>query len=106
MADEERPTSRSTHTSISKLKHESTERRRHTKPTTRSGGQGQKGRATPLIPGKARVTSELEEARAKEGEGRGRFGLDVSKLHSILQGYGEYPAKYRSVKCLSLAWFL
>lgn len=101
--DEPRPTSRLTHTSISKLKHDSTERRHHTKPANRSSGRGQRARATSLVPGKARATVELEEERAKEGEGGpGRLGLDVGKLHSILRGYGEYPAKYRSANAYHL----
>ena len=112
--DEPRPTSRSIRTSISKLKHDSTERQRrhHTKPATASrstrsggGGRGQRARATPLVPGKARAAVELEgESDKREGEGGpGRFGLDVGKLHSILRGYGEYPAKYRLVNtCLRL----
>ena len=36
------------------------------------------------------------------GEGEGRTGLDVEKLKSILKGFGEYPAKYRSVTAFSL----
>ena len=99
--DEQRSTGHSTRTSISKLKHDSTEQRRHhTNPATgRSGGRGQRATATPLIPGKARGTVELEDERVKEreGGGHGRFGLDVEKLQSILRGYGEYPAKYRSL---------
>ena len=36
------------------------------------------------------------------GESGGRTGLDVEKLKSILKGFGEYPAKYRSVTAFSL----
>ena len=101
--DEQRSTNCSTHTSVSKLKHDSTKRRHHTKSATRSDGRGQRARATPLIPGKARATAELEgEERGKEGESHpGKFGLDFGKLNSILRGYGEYPSKYRSVNNVS-----
>jgi hypothetical protein len=96
--DEQRSTNRSTHASISKLKHDSTKRRHHTKPAARSDGRGQVARATPLIPGKAKATVELEEETGKEGDGHpGGFGLDFGKLNSILRGYGEYPSKYRLV---------
>ena len=93
MDEAERPSSRSSrqaHTAISKLKHSNTQGR-PTKSATRSGGQGQKARATPLIPGKPSVGREGEE----EEDRAGRIGLDVGKLHSILRGYGEYPTKYR-----------
>ena len=101
--DEKRSSNRLTHTSVSKLKHDSTKRRHQTKPAARSDGRSQRARATPLIPGKARATAELEgEERGKEGESRpGKFGLDFGKLNSILRGYGEYPSKYRSVNSIS-----
>ena len=97
--DDQRSSNRSTHTSVSKLKHDTTKRRHHTKPAARSDGRGQRAKATPLVPGKAKATTELEEEeRGKEGEGHpGKFGLDFGKLISILRGYGEYPSKYRSV---------
>ena len=101
--DEKRSSNHSTHTSVSKLKYDSTKRRHHTKPATRSDGRGQRARATPLVPGKAKATAKLEgEERGKEGESHpGKFGLDFGKLNSILRGYGEYPSKYRSINSIS-----
>ena len=42
------------------------------------------------------------EGGVEGGEGGGKIGLDVEKLKSILKGFGEYPAKYRSVTAFSL----
>ena len=41
------------------------------------------------------------EGGVEGGEGGGKVGLDVEKLKSILKGFGEYPAKYRSVTAFS-----
>ena len=57
-----------------------------------------------LVP-KAPHPSSTGTAGAQRGggvEGGEGGGLDVEKLKSILKGFGEYPAKYRSVTAFSL----
>ena len=78
--------------SVSKVTHDA--HRRPTSNKTASNGRGHRGRATPLIPKKAVVGVLGESYNEKMATSSGQ-GLDVGKLHSILRGYGEYPAKYR-----------
>ena len=50
-------------------------------------------KTTPLVP---RPPHPGVQGWGAEAEG-GQRGLDMEKLKSILTGFGEYPAKYRSV---------
>lgn len=70
--------------SVPKLKHDTTKRSTRTK------------QATPLVPKKTAGENHSEAIVATARSNR--EGLDISKLHSILRGYGEYPAKYRWVE--------
>ena len=63
----------------------------------RPGAQKAHLKTTPLVPKPAHPGVQGREAEG-EGEG-GQKGLDMEKLKSILTGFGEYPAKYRSVNC-------
>lgn len=48
-------------------------------------------------------TAEVQRGGGVEGgEGGEKIGLDVEKLKSILKGFGEYPAKYRSATAFSI----
>ena len=87
MDEEERP--HSSRKTVSKLQREADHQSARTKPA--ASGRGRSKRATPLVPGKAGLaTKGLDGAAASN-----KTELDTDKLHSILRGYGEYPAKYR-----------
>ena len=53
-------------------------------------------------PGSTSTAGVQRGGGVEGGEGGGKIGLDVEKLKSILKGFGEYPAKYRSVTAFSL----
>ena len=55
---------------------------------------GHDRQTTLLVPSKGGVSSREPNVK-EEDSGSSRLGLDTGKLHSILRGYGEYPAKYR-----------
>ena len=96
--DEDTPNSCSKQTAVSKLKDDSTKQQRH---PNRAGWRGQKDRTTPLVPGTSSGQSGGGGDKERREQSSGS-GLDVGKLHSILRGYGEYPAKYRSLATLLL----
>ena len=88
MMDEEEESSHKLKQPVPKLKHSAPSNK------AASRGRGHSSRATPLIPKKA-VGGGDGESNDEKMAMTGGQGLDVSKLHSILRGYGEYPAKYR-----------
>ena len=77
---------------VSKLQHETGQQSKRS--YTASGGRGQGKRATPLVPRRSGAGKVEQDNRGEEAVSS-KLALDSGKLHSILRGYGEYPAKYR-----------
>ena len=84
MDEEERP--HSSGKTVSRLQGEADRQSTQTKPAASWCGHSK--RATPPVPGKASLA-------AKGQDGTATSSVDTDKLHSILRGYREYPAKYR-----------
>ena len=64
---------------------------RHGRPSHKTKNGRHDRKTTPLVPSKGGASSREPD----DESGSSRLGLDTGKLHSILRGYGEYPAKYR-----------
>lgn len=88
--EEERPYS--SRKAVSKLQQDA--RQQSKRSYSASGGRGQGRQATLLVP-KRSSAGKVEQDDREEEAVSNKLALDAGKLHSILRGYGEYPAKYR-----------